>query len=107
LPALTERQRRLGLGLPVTVSGQDAGGSPFAETTRSVNVSGGGICFESRQNLPPGSRVSLYLELPPRLRRYFGGRSVYRVRAIVCRVERFEGQPVARIGARFLGEIEA
>jgi hypothetical protein len=107
MPALSERQKRLGLHLPVNVSGQDASGAPFAEATRTLNVSGGGICFESRQNLQPGLRVTVHVELPKELRRHFAGRSVYRARAVVCRVERFEGQPVSRVGARFLGEVEA
>jgi hypothetical protein len=38
------------------------------------------------------------------LRRHFGEKDVYRARAVVCRVERFEGDEVASIGARFLGE---
>jgi hypothetical protein len=29
------------------------------------------------------------------------------VRAVVCRVENFEDEPAARVGARFLGEIES
>ena len=107
MPALSERQKRLGLHLPVSVSGRDVSGAPFAEATRTLNVSGGGICFESRQNLQHGLRLTIHVELPQTLRRHFGGRAVYRARAVVCRVERFEGQAVSRIGARFLGEIEA
>jgi len=38
------------------------------------------------------------------LRRHFGDKDVYRARAVVCRVERFEGSEAARIGARFLRE---
>ena len=104
---MSERGRRVGLHLSVNVSGQDVSGSPFAESTRSLNISGGGICFESRQNLQPGSHVTVYVELPPGLRRHFQGRSVYRARAVVCRVERFEGQAVSKVGARFLAEVEA
>ena len=107
MPALSDRQRRLGLHLPVSVSGRDVSGAPFAEATRSLNVSGGGICFESRQNLQPGLHITVHVELPRELRRYFAGRPVFRARAVVCRVERFEGQAVSRVGARFLGEIEA
>jgi hypothetical protein len=54
-----------------------------------------------------GSRVTLHIQLPPRLRRHFGGKSIYRARAVVCRVERFENQPVSRVGVRFLAEVEA
>lgn len=102
----TERERRRGLHLGVRVSGRDALSRLFDERTRSLNVSGGGICFESRQNLSIGARLELAIELPPALRSHFAGRSVYRVRALVCRVEHFEFEPGYRVGARFLGEIE-
>ena len=104
---ITQREKRVGLHLPLDVSGQDATGAPFAESTRSLNISGGGICFETRHHLLVGSRLTLHIQLPPALRKHFGGRPVYRARAVVCRVERFEGQPVSRMGARFLGEVEA
>jgi hypothetical protein len=102
--AITDRQRRVGLHLSVDVKGRDAMDVYFSETTRTLNVSGGGICFESRRNLPVGARLVVEIRLPERLRRHFGGRSVYRARAVVCRLEHFEGQPVYRVGARFLGE---
>jgi len=107
MPELAKREKRLGLDLPIHVSGNDVSGAPFAELTRSLNVSGGGICFETRQRLQPGSRLAVLVQLPPALRRHFGGRETYRARAVVCRVEHLEGQPVSRIGARFLGELEA
>jgi hypothetical protein len=107
MSTLADREKRVGLNLPLNVSGQDAGGHHFAEATRTVNISGGGVCFESHQNLLVGSRLSLHIELPENLRRHFAGRAVYRARAVVCRVERFEGDARRRVGARFLGEIEA
>jgi len=100
---LSKREQRLGLDLPVNVVGQDLSGVSFKEATRSLNVSGGGICFESRHRIQNGSRLTLQVHLPPGLRRHFGGDSVYRARAVVCRVERCEGQPTWQIGARFLG----
>jgi len=102
---LTARERRLGLHLSLEVAGQDARGTPFVQTTRTLNVSGGGLCFESSRLLPVGARLELRIQLPPLLRRHFDGRSVYQVRAVVCRLERFEGSPQARIGVRFLGEL--
>ncbi len=104
MSVMTEREKRLGLNLPVAVTGTDAAGAPFEESTRSVNVSGGGICFESRRKLLVGQQIRLRIELPPPLRRHFGGRSAYRARAVVCRVEQFEGEPGARVGARLLSE---
>ncbi len=102
--SLVEREKRVGLHLPVEVHGEDAGGLRFTEFTRSVNVSGGGICFESHRQISVGARIHLSIELPVNLRRHFGDKDVYRARAVVCRVERFEGEDAARIGARFLGE---
>ena len=101
-----DREKRLGLHLPVEVSGQDAGGSRFTESTRSINISGGGICFESSRHILVGSRIRLQIELPPPLQKRFGGKASYRVRAVVCREENFEGQALHRIGARFLGELD-
>jgi hypothetical protein len=101
----TERERRRGLRLPVEVRGRDAVGRSFRESTSSLNVSGGWICFESRQLLSIGSRLELRIELPPALRRHFGGRALYGARALVCRVEHFEDERGYRVGARFLGEI--
>ena len=104
--ALIDRAKRVGLHLPVEVRGEDAGGGRFTELTRSVNVSGGGILFESHRSIPVGSRIVLVIELPESLRHHFGDREVYRARAVVCRGEHLEGQEVRRIGARFLGEAE-
>lgn len=101
----TNRERRVGLALEVDVSGRDAAGRPFRERTRSVNISGGGICFVSRETLEVGGRIELSIELPQRLRSHFQGRTIYRARAVVCRVEHFEEEPLYRVGARFLGEI--
>ena len=102
--SLVEREKRVGLHLPVEVRGEDAGGVRFTEYTRSVNISGGGICFESHRQIAIGARLALVIELPASLRRHFGNRDVYHARAVVCRVERFEGEQAARVGARFLGE---
>ena len=99
-----QRERRVGLQLPVKVQGEDASGVPFDEATRSVNVSGGGICFESQRHVEVGTRLQLAIELPAPLRRHFGNREVYRAQAVVCRVERSAGGPLSRVSARFLGE---
>jgi hypothetical protein len=105
--ALQNREKRVPLQLRVEVKGQDTIGANFEEATRTLNISGGGICFESEQKLIVGSRLLLLIQLPPPLRKHFRNRPLYRARAVVCRVERFEGQAVSRIGARFLGEVEA
>ncbi len=99
-----QREKRLELNLPVEVHGEDANGARFTEFTRSVNVSGGGICFESHRRIAIGARLALVIELPASLRRHFGNREVYRARAVVCRVERSAGEDASRVGARFLGD---
>jgi hypothetical protein len=103
--SLPNRQKRVGLHLPLDVDGRDADGSKFSETTRTLNVSGGGLAFETGRDLQMGSRLDLRIELPPPLRHRFGGKSAYAVRAVVCRVERLQGAAIGRIGVRFLGEI--
>ena len=107
MPVIASRKNRVPLQLDMGVSGRDVAGATFAETTRSLNVSAGGVCFESRARLVVGGMLSLHIQIPDRLRGRFGGRPVYRVRAIVCRVEWLDGQPFARVGARFLEELEA
>jgi len=100
----TDREKRVGLHLPLDVAGQDASGADFHESTRSLNISGGGILFESHRNLLVGSRLSLAIQIPDSLRKHFGDRATYKVKAVVCRVESFEGEQAHRIGARFLAE---
>ena len=107
MPALTDRAQRRELRLPVNLSGRDGRGAPFAERGQTVNVSGGGVCFEAVRRVPIGARVDLRIQVPPALRHRFGGRTVYAVQAIVCRLEAIEGGATYRIGARFVGELDA
>jgi len=107
MTTLTIREKRLGLHLPVRVRGMDASGTPFTETTRTRNLSGRGICFESRRRLGVGTRLTLSVDLPEGLRPRFGNRATYRVRCVVCRVERLDPERVFRIGGRFLSELKS
>ena len=107
MATLSEREPRRGLRVPLTFSGRDERGAPFAERAQTVNVSGGGICFEAVRRLPVGSRVDLRIEVPAALRSRFGGRASYAVKAVVCRLEPIESGATYRIGARFLSELEA
>src|SRR5688500_12807164 len=102
--SLASRPKRVGLHLPLDVAGRDGAGA-FKETTRTLNVSGGGLAFETGRDLQMGSRLDLRIELPPALRHHFGGKAAYAVRAVVCRIERQQGAALGRIGVRFLGEI--
>jgi len=101
-----DRERRMSLRLPLEVSGEDSEGRPFSQMGQTVNISGGGICFESSRQFPVGTRLSLRIEVPPALQARFGGRTVYQVNAVVCRLENFAGEALSRIGARFLGEVD-
>ena len=47
---------------------------------------------------------TLAIQIPESLRKHFGNRPIYNVKAVICRVESFEGEQAHRIGARFLGE---
>jgi hypothetical protein len=102
--SLLEREKRVSLNLPVEVRGEDVAGVHFTEQTRSRNVSGGGICFESQRPLAVGARLQLAIELPVNLRRHFGDKDVYRARAVVCRVVPLSGSHAQSVGARFLRE---
>jgi PilZ domain len=104
MPQISARQNRLALRLPLRVSGRDAGGTPRDEESWTLNVSGGGLGFESRYCLPIGGHLALEIRLPPRLRPRFGGKAVYRVDAVVCRVEPGAPGGLYRIGARFVRE---
>lgn len=101
-----ERGKRIELRLPLEVEGQDESGGTFAESTQTRNLSGGGLCFETNRPLAVGQRVTLRVQLPESLRRHFGGRAVYHVRAILCRVERPPGEAVTLAGARFRERVE-
>jgi len=103
VPRLADRSRRFALVLPVTVTGVDVSGRAFSEATRTLNVSGGGLAFETSRRLEIGSRLLLDIKLPPRLRRPFGGRPRYRVVAVVCRLFVTADGP-DRVGVRFVGE---
>lgn len=104
---ITERSKRVTLHLPLDVSGQEQTGATFAESTETENISGGGLCFETHRVLGVGSRLTLHIQLPEALRKHFGGKPVYRARAVVCRIEPGHTPGASRVGVRFLGELEA
>ncbi len=99
---LADRKRRLTLKLPVEVRGEDALGRAFVERTHCLNVSGGGILFESQEKLLVGTRLRLRIDIPAALRKHFGSRSVWETGAIIMRLEALEGQSTVRVGARFV-----
>lgn len=103
---IANREKRVGLKLAIEVAGRDVMGVPFLENTQTDNISGGGVRFESAHKMMVGTRLNLHIQVPAALRRHFGGRALYNVRAVVCRVENPQDAAVAKIGARFLREIE-
>src|SRR5262245_25833900 len=107
MTTMEKRDKRVGLHLQVQVQGHDTAGKAFEETTRTLNISGGGILFESDRHFDIGARLVLRIELPAPLRKHFRGRATYHARAVVCRVEKLESESLSRIGARFLGEVES
>jgi len=107
MPKLSDRNRRRPLSLTVVARGQDSAGHTFHETTRCLNVSGGGLLLETTRPFACGDRLELEIELPPPLRRHFGGRERYRVQAMVCRVESRPESSDWRVGLRFLGELRS
>ena len=104
MPTTRPRSRRLGLALPLVVSGRDERGRAFEEAAETRNISAGGLCFETARRLPIGARLQLDIRLSPSLRPRFGGRARYGVRAVVCRIENFAGEDRFRVGVRFLGD---
>lgn len=104
MPTTRARSRRLGLLLPIEVWGEDDDRRAFRESARTLNISGGGLCFETGRRLDIGARLVLEIRLSANLRPRFGGRPRYRVRAVVCRLENFADQERFRVGVRFLGE---
>lgn len=99
---LADRKKRLTLKLPVEVRGEDALGRSFVEITHCLNVSGGGILFESLEKLLVGTRLQLRIEIPEPLRKHFGNRAVWETSAVIMRLEGMEGQSTIRVGARFI-----
>jgi hypothetical protein len=102
--SLANRERRVGLALPLEVKGTDTHGATFSDSTMTLNVSGGGLLFKTERNLLIGSTLTLSIQVPPALRRYFKDRAVYSAQGVVCRVERFEGAATSSVGVRFLAE---
>ena len=74
---------------------------------QTVNVSGGGLCFESGPAPARGLARGPAHPGPAALRSHFGGRAVLRGQGRGLPPGAIEGGATYRIGARFLGELEA
>lgn len=97
-----DRARRLELELSIEVCGEDASGGRFRETSTTINISSGAVCFESARRIEIGASLDLEIALPEALRYHFGGEAVYRTRAVVYRVEPAAPHRI-RVVARFVG----
>jgi hypothetical protein len=105
MPAtLIDRERRVPLQTPLVVSGRDVRNYPFTESTRTRNVSGQGLCYESGHNVTVGTRLALDVGVPPKLRTYFDHRDVYNVLGQVTRVGRDPSSGRYEVGVRLLEE---
>ena len=101
MPAtLIDRERRVSLQAPLVVSGRDIGDYPFTESTRTLNVSGRGLCYESGHNVTVGTRVALDVAVPEKLRNYFDHRDIYNVLGLVTRVGKDPGTGLYVVGVR-------
>jgi len=103
--AAPRKKKRFLLSLPMVANGINAMGKYYSEETHTLNVSGGGLCFVSEQPLDVGGRLKLSVQLPPKLRSHYGNRAVYRVRAVICRVEKVPAEGISKVGVRFLGDV--
>jgi hypothetical protein len=100
------RKRRLALTPSLIAIGQDLCGAPFMERTHALDVSAGGLSFESTHNVAVGILLALKILIPHRLRHRFSRRAIYSVHGRVTRVERLPAAGHYRVAMRFLGELE-
>lgn len=56
---------RLPLALPIVLRGNDQYGQRIVDFTTALNICAGGVLLASRRYLPPGSRLSLEIPVPP------------------------------------------
>jgi hypothetical protein len=97
------RQRpRLGLKLPVRVSGFDQQGRQWTEMSTVLDVSASGASFLLKHTAARGNVLHLLVPLPKRFRSYDLGEASYHVYALVRSVRR--DPDGTRVGALFLGK---
>ena len=97
------RIERVGLWVPVRVSGHDAGsGKPWEESTRSLDASLHGVAFVVKHPLQIGQVVHLTLPLPKPFRSHDLTAETYKTYAIAVSVSKVGAG--SRIGVAFLGK---
>lgn len=97
------RQRaRLGLKLPVRVSGHNAQGQPWTEMSTVLDVSSSGASFVLKHSAVRGNVLHLLVPLPKRFRSYDLGEASYHVYGLV-RSARSDPDGT-RVGVLFLGK---
>ncbi len=99
-----ERRRspRLGLALPVRVTGFLSDGSTWEEIATTDDISAGGASFTVSRNVELGQVLFLSMNLPKRLRQYDLNDTSYRVYTLVRGITRKGEQN--RVGVMFFGK---
>jgi len=100
---LAERLERRELRLPLGFSG-DEQGTRFDGQGRTLDVSGTGLLMETRHALQVGQRLLIELHVPQALQARFEGREVYRVLAVVRRVDDPGQGALFQVATELLGE---
>jgi len=97
------RCERLGLSLPVRVTGHDRRGGQWVEMAESLNVSRTGVKLRLQRRVHHGHVLHLMLPLPWQLRQHGHAKPSYQTYALVRRIEPSENGRCV-VGLEFLGE---
>ncbi|HEX9185528.1 MAG TPA: PilZ domain-containing protein [Vicinamibacteria bacterium] len=103
-PSERRRDPRLGLSVPVRVTGHDADGTQWEEMTATEDASFGGASFPLKHPHGVGQVLLLSLPLPRNFRRYDLAETSYRTYALV-RNTRAPGARSGLAGVLFLGRV--
>ncbi len=102
MPSANRRKHdRLGISLPVRVSGHDPAGTGWQEMAKCADASEGGCSFLLQHGVLPGQVLELQLALPKRFRAYDSMKQTYHTYALVQSTRL--GVSGTRVGVAFLG----
>jgi PilZ domain len=102
--AQSERRKniRMGMAMPVRVSGYAEDGATWEEVSKTDDVSQGGLAFQLSRRVELGQVLGLNLPLPKRLRDFDLNEPSYRVYSLVRGIT--YGEERCRIGVMFFGK---
>lgn len=103
-PSERRRDPRMGLSVPVRVTGHDADGTQWEEMTATEDASFGGASFPIKHAHGVGQVLLLSLPLPRNFRRYDLAETSYKTYALV-RSTRASGTAPRVAGVLFLGRV--